>query len=86
MSVLLDEETVVLDALDFDVECWHAGHGAAWSVGCRFCDQCVFLCDSHLDEVRHRFLESLAVGRRPRCVKCQTRSESFDELFEAVPL
>ncbi len=86
MSVLLDEETVVLDALDFTVECWHEGHGAEWSVACRFCAQCVFLCDSHLSAVRLRFLDSLASGRNPRCVKCQTRGESFDALFEAVPL
>lgn len=86
VSILLHEETGDCDASDFDVERWHAGHGAGWSVGCRFRARCVFLCDSHRDEARRRFFESLAASLHRRCVKCQTRSESFDAQFEAVAL
>lgn len=86
MSVLLDEETVVLEALDFDLECWHQGHTAEWSVACRFCGQHVNLCDEHLEDVRLKYLISISAGRRPNCVTCKAHRPTFDELFEAVPL
>lgn len=87
MSVLLDEETVVLEGLDFTVPCAAGGHSAEVWVQCRTCRKnAAALCIEHLkvkrEEVARKLLTSPAVG----CARCDAVGMSFDELFEAVPL
>lgn len=89
MSVLLDEENVVLDALDFDVPCSYPVaemHAAEVVVMCRCCRNSAFCCSGHLQRDREKWSVSVALGGSPRCKQCKTTAETFDEVFEAVPL
>ena len=88
MSVLLDEETVVLEGLDFDVPCEVRGHAkASVIVTCRTCKTHSLLCQRHYDRMRARvtMLES-----NPsffiKCGFCQTWARRFDDLVEVTPL
>lgn len=86
MSTLLDQETVMIEALEFDVECWHEAHPATWSITCRTCGHGVFLCDPHLAEQRAQFEVSLKARRNPRCLTCSARGRAFDALFAVVAI
>lgn len=89
MSVLLDEETVVLDALDFDVPCSYPvgeAHAAEVVARCRTCANGGFACTGHVQRDRERWDVSVALGAKPRCKQCKTTGTTFDDVFEAVPL
>lgn len=83
MSVLLDEETVVLDALDFDITCQVTGdHPAEFAIGCRHCDHVILMCVTHLAAARDRAVKIVASPKHIiRCVRCLAEARSFDELF-----
>ena len=87
MSTLLDEETVVLDALDFEVPCEAGEHAAEVWVQCRFCrENAGALCRVHLQMKRGEAAWKLIFVARIACASCNTTATDFDELFEAVPL
>jgi len=88
MSTLLDEETVVLDGLDFEPPCNYGGHSAVVSVQCRGCGHGALFCQEHADEVRasvERLIESSA-SSAVMCGKCMRIAFTFDELVKVVPL
>ena len=86
--MLLDEETVVLEGLDFEVPCNRGEHPAEVSIRCRTCGSGSMLCRPHLARCREAVEEFLAV--RPfaicRCADCGAFGFTFDELVEVVPL
>ncbi|MEU4016211.1 hypothetical protein AB0E56_13210 [Microbacterium sp. NPDC028030] len=88
MSVLLDEETVVLDSLDFEVPCNRGEHAAEVMVRCRSCGSGSMLCRDHLAKVRQRVEEFLAARAFAlcKCADCGDFGFTFDELVEVVPL
>lgn len=88
MSVLLDEETVVLDGLDFDVPCVHEDEPAEFFVKCRGCDDNAgHLCGRHLAAARRRVTElGLNPFVQPRCAVCLRETASFDDAYVVVPL
>lgn len=87
MSTLLDEETVVLDALDFEVPCEAGEHAAEVWVQCRSCrENAGALCRPHLQVKRAEAAIKLFYSARIGCAMCNTTATDFDELFEAVPL
>ncbi|GAA3948161.1 hypothetical protein [Microbacterium soli] len=88
MSTLLDEETVVLDALDFEIPCARGGHDAEFFVKCRGCDlNAGNLCARHLANVRRRVEDIVRAGIFiPRCAFCGRPAMSFDEAYKVVPL
>ncbi|MGX1932070.1 hypothetical protein [Microbacterium resistens] len=87
MSLLLDEETVVLEGLDFEVACAHAGHAEAdVLVSCRFCGNYAYLCAAHYETSRIQFDCLFLLGGVPNCVKCKAAGATYEELFEVTPL
>lgn len=88
MSVLLDEETVVLEGLDFDAPCNYGSHAASVSILCRGCRHGALFCEEHADEVRRsvdHLIESSA-SSAVMCGKCLRVAYSFDELVVVIPL
>lgn len=87
MSVLLDEETVVLEALDFEVPCRKVGdHAAELAFTCRSCGFVDFSCRPHFEELR-RIVDAWAErGVRAVHVRCGFRATSLDELVRVVTL
>lgn len=88
MTTLLDEETtVILDALDFEIPCGMAAHAEAdVSVTCRACGNGAYLCSEHLEWSRGKFVLLLTLGGQPWCIKCHAQADTYDELFEVIPL
>ena len=88
MSTLLDDETVVLDALDHQVPCERGSdHAAALFLACRTCHEGTFLCREHYERAR-KYLEEMVASNRLvlGCAACNTRADSFDELVKVVPM
>lgn len=86
MSVLLDEETVVLEALDFEVPCRKVGdHRAEVSFACRGCGHVEFSCRMHLEQLRGFIAINTACGIKTVHVRCGYRAWSLDELAVVVP-
>lgn len=87
MSVLLDEETVILEGLDFAVPCEAGGHAAEVWVQCRSCRKNAgALCVTHLQVKREEVARKLMTSPAVACARCEATGTSFDQLFEAVPL
>ena len=91
MSVLLDEETVVLNELDFDIPCivdMDGGHAAEVIVECRFCPVSAYHCWEHWTNKRRRIDDYLAdsVFSVVTCKDCRTTVGTLDELVRVVAL
>lgn len=89
MSVLLDEETVVLDSLDFDVPCSYPvqeAHAAEVVATCRTCSNGGFACTGHVQRDRERWSVAVALGASPRCNQCKTTGATLDDVFVVVAL
>lgn len=85
MSVLLDSETIVLEALDFEVSCAKksAGeHPATALIRCVSCGSTAPICDPHLLALR----TTLSSARIVECVKCGLQGRDLDSISEVVPL
>lgn len=87
MSVLLDEETVVLEALDFETPCAiEDSHAAHYTVACRSCAIENILCGTHAAGYRDWVEEKLALGNTVFCKRCGFHIKSFRAGFKVVPL
>lgn len=89
MSVLLDEETVILDGLDFEERCdvKKAGeHAADVMTRFRCCGATALLCTPHMKNQREGVNGRLALGFRIICGYCEVDVTSWDDLVEVVPL
>lgn len=87
MSTLLDEETVVLDALDFEPGCQVGEEAAEFVVTCRSCDLTVLLCETHVATARKTASDFLnKASRFIYCRRCAAKARSFDELLDVRPL
>jgi ribosomal protein L37E len=88
MSVLLDEETIVLEDLDFEIPCEKIGdHAAELSVSCRGCGHTQFICRPHFEAGRKRIEEIAATtGRRIVHRRCGNASMTVHGLAKVVPL
>lgn len=87
MSVLLDEDTIVLEGLEFEIPCVNGGdHAAELSFGCRFCPQQGFLCREHWKARRRIVDDYLAVhpGSTVVCAMCRTSALCLDDLVRVV--
>lgn len=85
MSVLLDEETVVLEGLDFEAPCEHSeGHAAQRVVRIRCCRAGITLCTAHVDLFRD-WVEHLIANLFTMCGLCGAPVGSWDD-YEVVPL
>lgn len=85
MSVVLDEQTdtVVLEGLDFDLQCAApTDHVADVMLITRCCRKETLLCAHHLAIVRFECDSRDA----SKCKRCGHLSFSFDEAAEVVPL
>lgn len=84
MSLLLDDDTILLEHLDHPVPCVvDSAHVATFYISCRHCDlNDGFLCDTCL--ARHRELSKRALFIS--CMKCRHFTNDFDLLFKVVPL
>lgn len=86
MSVLTDEDTIVLESLDFEVPCsWrHAvAHPAEKSLSCRNCGDVRFSCATHIAEA------DMVLATRPvmlTCTTCRAQARSVSGLYLVVPL
>lgn len=88
MSTLLDEETVILEALDFDIRCNQGSHSADVIVRCRGCKAGTPLCAEHAELVHSIVDAAIAAGDVVHlvCVGCLRSAWSFDDAVEVVPL
>ncbi|WP_067198868.1 hypothetical protein [Microbacterium sp. XT11] len=88
MSVLLDEETVVLEGLDFEVPCLTGGHAAQLSIACRTCQDQAFYCTDHWARKRREIEEFLSTSilSMVACASCKTVAYTVDDLVTVVPL
>lgn len=90
MSVVLDEQTdtVVLEALDFEVPCVEPGPAAELSISCRFCPDQAFWCRAHWAMKVRRIEEFLArdVLATVVCSSCRAKGHAVGDLVEVVPL
>lgn len=89
MSVLLDEETVVLEGLDFEERCMAKTapeHSADVATRFRCCGAGALLCDGHLANQRMGVDALLARGQRLICGYCGAEFTSYDASVEVVPL
>src|SRR5690606_24117882 len=87
MSVLLDEETVVLEGLDFEVRCIKGEHSADVYVECRGCTvNAGYMCAGHLAQVR-MYIEEIMSDPilTPLCFYCRRSATSFDTAYRVVP-
>lgn len=89
MSTLLDAETILLEALDFDIPCCASDdHAAQLVVTCRFCGADAFICKKHHQEV----LEDVASFKRVHpwssvgCAHCGGRAREYCDVFRVVDL
>jgi hypothetical protein len=88
VSTLLDEETVVLEALDFEVPCLTGGHAAQLSIACRHCEDQAFYCRDHWERKRRRIEEFLSKSLFSMvvCATCKTSAYTVEDLVQVVPL
>lgn len=87
MSVLLDEETVVLEGLDFEVPCVMASaveHAATVLIRCRGCGSTAPICDEHLEGMRTACTRKGAI--RVECTQCGAGGPDLDSVSEVIPL
>lgn len=80
----MDEETAILDALDFEVPCLSRQgetHPAEFTVTCRFCGSNLgLICGRHLAMARASYTHGVA------CRNCLTVCQAFDDLVSVTPL
>lgn len=88
MSILLDDQPVVLDDLEFEVPCaMKCGNPADVYVTCRFCDtNAGALCHRHLLAKRAEAEQMLHAKKAIACGQCSRVALTFDDLFEVVDL
>lgn len=90
MSVVLNEQTdtVVLEVLDFEIECIFKGHAAEVLVSCRFCESEAYHCSRHWSSKRRSIDEQMASYPlcTVTCKDCGTVAWSIDDLVRVVPL
>lgn len=89
MSVLLDEETVVLEALDFEERCMSKTapeHSADFVTRFRCCGAGALLCERHLANQRKSVDALLARGERIICGYCAAEFVSYEDSIEVIPL
>lgn len=89
MSTLLDEETILLEGLDFEIPCSaKVDHTADVSVLCRGCGSGAMYCAEHAEAIRRNV--DLILAASPlgvvACAHCKRVARSFDELAKVVPL
>lgn len=85
MSVLLDEDTVVLNALDFELPCAiETDHAAEIALTCRGCGQASLICRRDL----RVFREWLRARARDvvTCKACGLFGVELDDIAAEVPL
>lgn len=88
MNTLMDEETVVLEALDFDVPCRYGSHAAVVSITCRGCGRGALFCGGHAEYVRAEVERMIAASAAlaVTCGHCRRVAYTFDELVVVIPL
>lgn len=91
MSVLLDEETVILEGLDFAESCEVkrpsvSEHPADVVTRFRCCGATGLLCTAHMKNQREAVNARLALGLRIICGYCEQDVTSWDDLVEVIPL
>jgi len=89
MSVLLDEETIVLEALDFEERCMSKiapAHSADVVTRFRCCGAGALLCEGHLTNQRKTVDALLARGERIICGYCAAEFISYEDGVEVIPL
>ncbi|MGX9346610.1 hypothetical protein [Microbacterium sp. KNMS] len=86
MTAAVDEDTRILEGLDFDVPCSSAkggSHPADFVASCRMCGTTLgFICRTHLDANR----EYYTFPRGVKCRTCLTARDEFDDLVSVTPL
>ncbi|GGH33953.1 hypothetical protein [Microbacterium album] len=83
MSVLLDQETVVLEGLDFEPRCeerYSEEHAATHTIICRVCGGAVLACEKHLAHARWLLRDEA------KHIPCGSVEQGFDLLFTWRPL
>lgn len=88
MSTLLDDETVVLEHLDFEVPCQVGEHAAHVSIACRSCRDQAFYCRDHWEAKRRRVDEFLrsSIFAVVVCAACKLHAHSIEDLVEVIEL
>lgn len=86
MSTLIDEETIVLEALDFEVPCStkQCDHAAAWALSAVCCGISTTKCE-HCQEVWKAHVES-KLGTPVQCGECGHRDLLSWAWYRVVPL
>lgn len=85
MSTLVDEDAIVLEALDFPVPCSVSDdHEAHLTVTCRNCGRSWFICNPHqaqvLEEVVRRQIADPTT--RVGCFGCGVKEFSYSLVFD----
>jgi hypothetical protein len=83
MDTLLDQETVVIESLDFEPPCIDESepeHGADTVLTCKACGKVLLVCEKHLAVTRWKYRDAI------RHVPCGTWARGFDLLFTWRPL
>lgn len=87
MSTLLDEETVILDGLDFQPPCEQEdGKTAKFLMLCRGCRKGPMLCAECVTAWKQMVDRWQNVGATVNCKHCLRSSRSFHEAVEVVAL
>lgn len=87
MTARVDEDRVVLEALDFEVPCEVDGGcscAATVSLSCRHCGMTVLLCEGHVAAYRRWFEKVRGRGMVVVCKSCHVHMPSFDVGFVVV--
>jgi hypothetical protein len=82
---VLDDVTVVIEDLDFDLPCFRSDdHAAEVLLTCRLCGVYGYYCVKHARLIRADAEAKLMVAGAIQCARCEGRAFSFDELVEEV--
>lgn len=84
MSVVLDEDTVVLDALDFDVPCKTCAEPAVSGISAVCCGVSTLKCADCYADWEQEVIAKL--GRAVRCWVCSERGPLSFDWYRVVPL
>lgn len=88
MSVLLDDETVTIEVLNFDATCDYPRadpHSATVAIRCRHCHTTKLLCGPHLAALRRK-VDATRGRSTLTCITCQATARVFEDLVEVLPL
>lgn len=88
MSALTEDDTLIIEFLEFGVPCmFGVGHDAVVMMSCLFCpNNAGALCSAHADAERAEVERLISRQGFVRCAFCFAKGATFDDVFGVVKL